>query len=514
MSEYEDVILAIDEGTSGTRAAVVAQNSQVHCLEYQPLQVSSLRHGVVEQDADEVLQATIEVCRKAIANAQCNKMRIVALAIATQRSTAVLWDAQTGKALTPAMVWQDARFTDELAQLAPEWDAKLLPLIGRPVGIRSPYLWASHHLANTPAVAKAYQAGTLVFGTVDSWLLWHLAQEKKSVTTPTNATSAGAYCLKEHHYHLPWLQTLGFPASLLPELHDDADGFGTTREDILGISVPILACAGDQFAGAIGLGCTERGQAFCMHGTGSFVDLMMGPTVPTLKKGCESTLTMTARRQKGLSHFSVETFVPTTGSALNWVCEKLHWFDSPEQISELAAQASDAGGVSFIPALTGLRVPHLQPHARASLNGISISTTRSQVAYAILEGIAHSVAACIRANEAATGIPTKELVVGGGLSNSDTLLQIQADLSGIPVRRMAETARASLRGVAFLAGANGLLWDSLSDACAMLKTARLFEPKISHDLREQKINRWAMRIALEMEAADSLTSANQEHTYS
>ncbi len=514
MSEYEDVILAIDEGTSGTRAAVVAQNSQVHCLEYQPLQVSSLRHGVVEQDADEVLQATIEVCRKAIANAQCNKMRIVALAIATQRSTAVLWDAQTGKALTPAMVWQDARFTDELAQLAPEWDAKLLPLIGRPVGIRSPYLWASHHLANTPAVAKAYQAGTLVFGTVDSWLLWHLAQEKKSVTTPTNATSAGAYCLKEHHYHLPWLQTLGFPASLLPELHDDADDFGTTREDILGISVPILACAGDQFAGAIGLGCTERGQAFCMHGTGSFVDLMMGPTVPTLKKGCESTLTMTARRQKGLSHFSVETFVPTTGSALNWVCEKLHWFDSPEQISELAAQASDAGGVSFIPALTGLRVPHLQPHARASLNGISISTTRSQVAYAILEGIAHSVAACIRANEAATGIPTKELVVGGGLSNSDTLLQIQADLSGIPVRRMAETARASLRGVAFLAGANGLLWDSLSDACAMLKTARLFEPKISHDLREQKINRWAMRIALEMEAADSLTSANQEHTYS
>ena len=269
MSEYEDVILAIDEGTSGTRAAVVAQNSQVHCLEYQPLQVSSLRHGVVEQDADEVLQATIEVCRKAIANAQCNKMRIVALAIATQRSTAVLWDAQTGKALTPAMVWQDARFTDELAQLAPEWDAKLLPRIGRPVGIRSPYLWASRHLANTPAVAKAYQAGTLVFGTVDSWLLWHLAQEKKSVTTPTNATSAGAYCLKEHHYHLPWLQTLGFPASLLPELHDDADDFGTTHEDILGISVPILACAGDQFAGAIGLGCTERGQAFCMHGTGS-----------------------------------------------------------------------------------------------------------------------------------------------------------------------------------------------------------------------------------------------------
>lgn len=514
MIVYEDVILAIDEGTSGTRAAVVARNSQVYCLEYQPLQVSSQRHGVVEQDADEILQATIAVCRTAIANAQRSKMRIVALAIATQRSTAVLWDVGTGKALVPAMVWQDARFTDELAQLAPEWDEKLLPLIGRPVGIRSPYLWASYHIANTPAVNKAYQAGTLVFGTVDSWLLWHLAQEKKCVTTPTNATSAGAYCLNEHQYHLPWLQTLNFPTSLLPELHDDADDFGTTREDILGISVPIRACAGDQFAGAIGLGCTKRGQAFCMHGTGSFVDLMMGPTVPTLKKSCESTLTMTARRQKGRSHFSVETFVPTTGSALNWVCEKLRWFDSPEQISELAAQATDSGDVSFIPALTGLRVPHLQPQARASLNGISISTTRPQVAYAILEGIAHSVAACIRANEAATGIPTQELMVGGGLSNSDTLLQIQADISGIPVRRMTETARASLRGAAFLAGADGLLWNSLPEACATLKTARLFEPKINHDLREQKINRWEMRIALEMDTASSLTSANQEHTHS
>ena len=514
MIEYEDVILAIDEGTSGTRAAVVARNSQVYCLEYQPLQVSSQRHGVVEQDADEILQATIAVCRTAIANAQRSKMRIVALAIATQRSTAVLWDVGTGKALVPAMVWQDARFTDELAQLAPEWDEKLLPLIGRPVGIRSPYLWASYHIANTPAVNKAYRAGTLVFGTVDSWLLWHLAQEKKCVTTPTNATSAGAYCLNEHQYHLPWLQTLNFPTSLLPELHDDADDFGTTREDILGISVPIRACAGDQFAGAIGLGCTKRGQAFCMHGTGSFVDLMMGPTVPTLKKSCESTLTMTARRQKGRSHFSVETFVPTTGSALNWVCEKLRWFDSPEQISELAAQATDSGGVSFIPALTGLRVPHLQPQARASLNGISISTTRPQVAYAILEGIAHSVAACIRANEAATGIPTQELMVGGGLSNSDTLLQIQADISGIPVRRMTETARASLRGAAFLAGADGLLWNSLPEACATLKTARLFEPKINHVLREQKINRWEMRIALEMDTASSLTSANQEHTHS
>ncbi len=514
MSHQQNVILAIDEGTSGTRAAVVGQNSLVHCLEYQPLRVDSPRHGVVEQDADEILAATLAVCRKTIANAHRQNMRIVALAIATQRSTAVLWDTHTGKALVPAMVWQDSRFTGELSALAPEWDAKLLPHIGRPVGIRSPYLWAAHHLANTPAVAQAQQAGRLMFGTIDTWLLWHISTEKRSVTTPTNATSASAYRLREHQYHLEWLKVLNFPTSLLPQLYDDADNFGSTRQDLLGIDVPILACAGDQFAGAIGLGCIKRGQSFCMHGTGSFVDLMVGTEIPALRNVCESTLTMTSRRQQGRSHYSVETFVPATGSALNWICEKLHWFDSPQQISELAALATSAGGVSFIPALTGLRVPHLQPHARASLNGISISTTRPQVAYAILEGIAHSVAACMRANQTATGITVNELIVGGGMSNSDTLLQIQADLSGIPVCRMEETARASLRGVAFLAGSSGLLWDSLEEACATLKTAKLFEPAITTTQREEHLARWESRIQLEMDTATLPTSAHQELSHS
>ncbi|EPL8207802.1 FGGY family carbohydrate kinase [Raoultella ornithinolytica] len=509
MNSPQNVILSIDEGTSGTRAAVVGQDGQVHCLEYHPLRVVSPRHGVVEQDANEILTMTLAVCRKTIAEAQSRNMHIQALAIATQRSTAVLWDRQSGQALVPAMVWQDARYARTLADKAGEWDRPLLNHTGRPVGIRSPYLWAARHIADTPEIAAAHRAGRLMFGTIDSWLLWHLTEERRCLSTPTNATSAGAYQLRDHRYYAPWLAELAFPSGLLPTLVDDGEMLGTSRKSVLGIAVPVLACMGDQFAGAVGLGCIARGQSLCMHGTGSFVDLLVGDRLPTLHEAGESTLVMTARRLHGKAHYSVETFVPTSGSALNWVCENLGWFDTPEQISDLAAQTASAGGVSFIPALTGLRVPVLQPQARASLNGISISTTRAQIARAILEGIAHSVAACIRANEQATGLSVSELVVGGGMSNSDILMQIQADLSGIPVLRMAETARASLRGAAFLAGSGGLLWDSLHEACQTVQVARRFMPSIDSECRRQQRTLWESRITQELATA-ATSSHNQE----
>ena len=369
------VILAIDEGTSGTRAATVSADGHVSCLEYQTLHVQTPRPGVVEQDANEILEKTINVCRATIAQAHRAGQQIAALAVATQRATAVLWDTRTGAALVPAMVWQDTRFVDELDQLAPEWDARLLERVGRPVGVRSLYLWAARHLRDTPQVAEAWREKRLAFGTVDSWLLWHFSQRREVVTTPTNATSSGAYVLADHRYYLEWVRQLDFPFELLPALRQDADDFGRTRPEVLGIEVPILASAGDQHAGAIGLGCLDRGQAMCVHGTGSFVDLIIGPEPPVNSGLSEGSLTMTARRQGGVSHFAVETFVATTGSALNWVCEKLKWFADAREISALAATVHASQGVTFVPALTGLRVPQMEAAARASLTGVSMATT-------------------------------------------------------------------------------------------------------------------------------------------
>lgn len=500
-STTEDVILSIDEGTSGTRAAVVGRDGHVSCLAYAPLQVDTPRPGVVEQDANAILEKTLAVCRTAIAQAHADNKRIAALAIATQRCSAVLWDTRTGRALVPVMVWQDTRYVDELNRLAPHWDRVLVGQMGRPVGVRSPYLWATHHLRETPAVARAFDEGRLAFGTIDSWLLWHLSDQRACVTTPTNVTSGSAYVLAAHCYHLEWIDALGFPRALLPMLREDADEFGRTRADLLGIDVPILACAGDQHAGAIGLGCLDREQAMCVHGTGSFVDVITGPVQPANAGLHDGTLTMTARRAQGVSHFAVETFVATTGSALNWVCEKLRWFDDAKQISQLAATAGTSRDVTFIPALTGLRVPAMEPAARASLTGISMATTRAEVARAVLEGIAHSVASCIQSNEEVSGVRVSELVVGGGLSSSSTLLQIQADLTGMPVRRMAETDRASLRGIAFLAGSSGLLWDSLQQARATLATDAVFEPSVDAGERQARRALWHARVEAELAQA-------------
>lgn len=498
MTTIQDVILCIDEGTSGTRAAIVGRDGHVSCLEYAPLRVDTPRSGVVEQDANAILDKTIEVCRATIARARSERQRIVALAIATQRCSAVLWDTRTGRALVPVMVWQDTRYVSELEQLAPAWDKLLKEQIGRPVGVRSPYLWATHHMRETEPVARALKERRLAFGTVDSWLLWHLSTQRACVTTPTNVTSGNAYVMAEHRYQSDWIDALGFPRELLPELREDADDFGRTRTELLGIDVPILACAGDQHAGAIGLGCLDREQAMCVHGTGSFVDVITGPVLPVHAGQHDGTLTMTARRAHGVSHFAVETYVATTGSALNWVCEKLQWFDNAEQISAMAATVSSSRDVTFVPTLTGLRVPAMEPGARASLTGISMATTRAEVARAILEGIAHSVASCIQSNQAVSGVKVSELVVGGGLAGSSALLQIQADLTGMPVRRIKETERASLRGIAFLAGSSGLLWDSLQEARATLTTEAVFEPAIEPEERSARRSLWHARVASEL----------------
>ncbi|MEH2509435.1 glycerol kinase [Nitrobacteraceae bacterium AZCC 1564] len=500
MTTSQDVILAIDEGTSGTRAATVSIDGHVSCLEYMPLQVDTPRPGVVEQDANAILEKTVAACRATIAQAARENRRIVALALATQRATSVLWDKNTGRALVPAMVWQDSRYVGELDKLAPMWDAVLAKQVGRPGGVRSPYLWAARHIVNTPAVARAFAEKRLGFGTVDTWLLWHLTRDRVYVTTPTNATSAGAYVLAEHRYQKDWLDALEFPHELLPELCADAHDFGRTNVDLLGIDVPILASMGDQHAGAIGLGCLDRGQAMCIHGTGSFVDLVIGPEQPARAGLYAGTTTMVARRRGDQSHFAVETFVATTGSALDWVCDKLRWFENAAEISRFAAEVDSAKGITFLPSLTGFRVPEMQPNARASLTGISMASTRSEVAYAILEGIAHSVASCLTADEDVSGVSVSELMVGGGLSSSDPLLQMQADLIGVRIRRKPNTARATLRGAAYLAGSSGLFWDDLPRG-EVSPNERVFEPKISSDIRAERRALWHSRVKSELEHA-------------
>jgi glycerol kinase len=496
-----DGILAIDAGTSSTRAAVVTADGLVSCLQRRALTTHSPRSGVVEQDADQIWQRTLAVCRATLQQADQKGLQVRAIGLSTQRASAVLWDTVSGEPLVPVLAWQDSRHAADLAALAPRWDPCLRLHLGRPAGSRSPYLWAAQLLRSHPRVARAWERGRLGFGSIDTWLLWQLSGRRLLATSATNATACNAYVLDRHAYALDWLEALGFPVALLPALYQDADDYGSSDAGLTGVALPIRACAGDQLAAAIGLGCLEAGQALCQHGTGSFIDVLIGTRAALggASQSDGSGVVVTARRRDHVSHFALESYCATTGAALSWACQRQHWFPNARCLLALAASVSSSGGVSFIPALAGVQAPLRHSAARAALQGLSLATSRADIAHALVEGIAQTVAASLSANADQAGLPVTQMMSGGTLAGSDLLLQLQADLSGVPTCRTHQSAHASLRGIAYLAGSHGLLWDDLPLACARTRLQAVFQPRIDAAERSRRRSLWQARLYAELE---------------
>lgn len=495
-------VLAIDEGTTGTRAAWVSADGEVSGLEYRKLAVDYPAPGVVEQDAGQILAMTLDALTSTVARARESDVEIVALAVTQQRLTAVLWDAHSGAPLAPALVWQDTRHAAELMQLAGPWSSRLFDVLGRPAGFGSPYLWTSHQLRENAEVAAAYHRGDLRFGSIDSWLVWNLSRDRTWATSTTNASANGVYATSANEYFLDWVAELGFPRDLLPGIRQDRDDYGMSDADVCGISVPILGVIGDQQAGAIGLGSIRAGQVSCVHGTGSFIDLNSGTSRPDYAaEEAPGAIPLVAWRADGTNHYLAESIVPMTGAALDWVCDTLGWFESPAELSALAEDAGTSAGVMFLPALAGVMTPSIAPGAKAALSGVTAATTRGNIARAVIEGIAHSVVDGLDATAQAAGMRPSEALVGGGLALSDVYLQAQADLSGIPQLRHASAEVASLRGAAFLAASEGTLWADLEEAAATLGSPDVFHPAISAEERARRRQAWKRRLAFEIASA-------------
>ncbi|MFC4911863.1 FGGY family carbohydrate kinase [Actinomadura gamaensis] len=488
-------VLAVDEGTTGTRAGVVRPDGSVAHVAYRPIGVDHPDRDSVEQDAAEIWTATLAVCRDALAAAHADGTEVTAVALSTQRATAVLWDRESGRPLTPAVVWQDRRHAGDLLALEAEWDADLLARTGRPVGSRSPFLWAARQIAANPRVAEAAKDGRLLFGTVDTWLAWNLTGGRVYATTATNACSTGGYLLREHAWHTGWIERLGFPVELLPELRADDEGMGVTDASVLGLAVPVAASMGDQHAALIALGGLDAGDAMCMYGTGTFADAATGTGIFPPVPGVDGVLAQVGRREGGTSQFSLEAYCSTTGSALRWLCEDLRFFRTPAEIGELAAKAESSAGAWFVPALAGVRTPAWRPNATAALTGLTLATGRAELARAVLEGIAHSVCDLVDGVTATTGSPLRRIRVGGGVAGSDTLMRIQADLIGLPLERVADSATASLRGTAYLAGARQGLWPSLQTIVEAQPVGRVFEPSLDPAEREARRAAWRAVLA-------------------
>lgn len=502
MTAARRAMLAIDEGTTGTRSAWVTADGEVGGLEYRRLTVDYPAPGAVEQDAAQILAQTVDAVRATVAAAADAGIELVGLALTQQRLTAVVWDARTGEPLAPALVWQDSRHTPRLLELAEPWYERLFEVLGRPAGFGSPYLWAAELVASNPEVAAAHERGTLRLGTIDSWILHGLTQGRVYATSATNASAAGAYATASGGYYAEWVRELGLDPTLLPQIHPDQARYGTTSAEVVGVELPILAVVGDQQAGAIGMGSIRPGQVMCIHGTGSFVATNNGTERPAYRAlEAPGAIPLVAWRDTTETRYYAEGVVPTTGASLEWACGVMRWFDSPQEVSALAAQATSSGGVQFLPALAGIMTPAIVPTVTAALSGVTAATTREQLALALLEGVAHCVVDGLDANALATGRAPVEMISGGGLAASGPLLQAQADLSGLPVRRFESAEVASLRGAAFLAGAEGLLWGSLEEAAATLGEPAEFEPSISEDERTARREAWRRRLAFEIEFA-------------
>ncbi|WP_223623778.1 FGGY-family carbohydrate kinase [Microbacterium sp. EST19A] len=499
-------ILSIDAGTTGTRAAWVGEDGVVRDVCYRRLTLSAGSWGVIEQDAASILTHTIDAARAAIAAARQAGVEIEALALSTQRATAVLWDDRTGEPLAPAVSWQDTRFAQRLNTFAEEWDSRLRASVGRGVGIRSPFLWAADLLARDAAVAQVHAMGALRLGTIETWLLNRLSLDGTHVATASMAAATGGYRLAEHAYETNWIEALGCPLDILPALREDVSHLATTSPVVLGISVPILAALGDQLAGGVGLGAIRRGQVLCVHGTGSFVDVLVGSEPPAAPTGPVTSI-VTARRD-GVSSFALESFTANTGSALEWLCRGIGLFDAPADISRIAQQAAGPSDSWFVPSLTGLRTPE-DADARGSFTGLSLGTTREDLARAVLEGIAHSVATTVEQTAAAARTDVDQVIVGGGLSASDLFLQLQADTTGIPILRPPGAKAASLRGAAFLAG-SGLLWEDLEAAVATIPAADVFAPSTPPVERAARRRRWNHVIEAELMLANSRRTMREE----
>ncbi|MBN9748155.1 carbohydrate kinase [Amycolatopsis sp. A1MSW2902] len=483
-------ILAVDEGSTGTRAAVVGEDGMSGPSFYTAVDVVHPEPSRVEQDAAQLLERTLDVARQAIAWAGENGVEIVGMSVCTQRATAILWDRETGRPLAPAVVWQDTRYADELAKLAPEWDPVLWERTGRPVGTRAPFLWAARQLDQLDVPADR-----VLFGSVDTWLVWHLSGRTRYVMSATNAVAFGGYRLREHAWDREWLAALGFPAELAPPPVDDDGDFGRTDPGLLGIEVPIAAVMGDQHASLIALGALTPGQGTCVHGTGTFVGALAGDEPPDGLGEVDGVLCLVGWRSAGHSRFSLEAYTSTTGSALRWLTEDLGLFRSAAEISELAAAQPGSTSTWFVPTLAGLRTPVQRPGARGLLTGLSLATTRDVVARAVLDGIAHAVSDTVDALRTTMNRPVTRLRAGGGLAASDVLLQSQADFAGVEIERVADSATASLRGAAYLAGVRLGVWPSLAEAVANLGNGEVFEPRLPEDERRELRARWQSVLA-------------------
>ncbi len=485
------VILALDQGTTSSRAIVFDHDGQPLATARQEFTQHFPRPGWVEHDAQEIWQSQRGVAEQAMGEAGLRASDIAAIGITNQRETTVAWDRRSGKPIANAIVWQDRRTADWCAALR---DAGHETLIQRKTGLvidayfsGSKMRWMLDHVEDARELAEA---GHLAMGTIDSWLAYRLtgggrSQDAIHVTDPTNASRTSLFNLERGDWDDELLALFGVPRAALARIVPTSGIIGEVAEGALK-GVPVAALVGDQQAALFGQRCVSPGMVKNTYGTGCFLLMDTG----TQRKSSRHRLLATAAASAaGTPTFALEGSVFIGGAVVQWLRDGLHLVDSASEVEALAKSVGDSGDVYLVPAFTGLGAPHWDASARGTLVGLTRGTTAGHIARAALEAIAFQVADVLDAMHADAGKSITELRVDGGAARNDLLMQFQADVLGVPVVRPRVTETTAL-GAAYLAGLAVGFWRDGDALDHLWKEERRFEPRMSRTDAEAKRHRW------------------------
>jgi glycerol kinase len=483
------LILAIDQGTTNTKALLVDRSGAPVFRTSSSLAIVTTREGHVEQDPDALWDSVRAVSATAAHRAETMGVHIEALAISNQRETAIAWSASTGAPLAEAISWQCGRSAAICDRLAGKADL-LRQRTGLPLApLISAGKWA-WLIGNNPAVRKAKDESDLRLGTVDSWLIRCLTNSDNHVTDLTNASRTGLLNLERRAWDSDLLELFDIPAWALPELRASAGDFGACRTlPDLG-EIPILAAVGDSHAAMFGHGHFAPGSVKATYGTGSSL-MALTSALPLNTPSLARTIAWSARES---TQFALEGNIPMTGSAVQWLGELLTLSDPASRIAELASTVGDADGIYFVPAMLGLGAPHWDAKARGSITGLARQHMAAHLARAALDAIAYQVADVFFAMESAAAMNLNELLVDGGATRNKTLMQFQADILGRPVLRSCNEELSAI-GAAWLAGIELGWWKSLSDLSSIAGDVDRFEPRMRDDERLVRYRGWADAVA-------------------
>jgi glycerol kinase len=489
-------ILAIDQGTTGTTCMLVGSDGTILSRAYSEFEQHYPRPGWVEHDAEEVWSVTLRVAREAMAadgaqvsagTAGVAAVEVAGIGITNQRETVVVWDRATGEPIHNAIVWQDRRTAARCRQLQAEGREALIR--ARTGLVIDPYFSGTKLewlLQNVPGARDRAAAGVLAVGTMDSWLIWKLTGGRVHATDPTNASRTMLYDIDRGDWDDELLDLLGVPRAVLPEVRPSSGEFGQTEPDLFAAPIPVAGVAGDQQAALFGQGCWRPGLAKNTYGTGAFLLLHTGEERVESESGL---LTTVACGPTGQPAYALEGAIFVAGAAVQWLRDGLGLLQDAAETADMAAALDSNDGVYFVPAFVGLGAPHWDPEARGTLLGLTRGTDARHLARAVLESMAYSTRDVLVAMEKDSGVEAMELAVDGGAASNDWMMQFQADLLGLPVRRPANLDTTAL-GAAGLAGLATGVWADADAFLGARPEPHRFKPNMHDDDRQTLLRGW------------------------